>query len=74
MLDGIALNNNGEDFDLASIPVELVDEVEIYKNNVSSLSGGGGIAGVINIKTKKAVKIIEIYHLAVIMEAITSEK
>ncbi len=56
MLDGIALNNNGEDFDLASIPVELVDEVEIYKNNVSSLSGGGGIAGVINIKTKKSSK------------------
>lgn len=53
MLDGIPLNNNGEDFDLASIPVELVDEVEIYKNNVSSLSGGGGMAGLINIKTKK---------------------
>lgn len=54
MLDGIPLNNSGEDFDLASIPVELVDEVEIYKNNVSSLSGGGGMAGVINIKTKKS--------------------
>ncbi len=54
MLDGVPLNNNGEDFDLASIPVELVDEVEIYKNNVSSLAGGGGIAGVINIKTKKS--------------------
>ena len=54
MLDGLPLNNNGEDFDLASIPVELVEEVEIYKNNVSSLSGGGGMAGVINIKTKKS--------------------
>jgi vitamin B12 transporter len=54
MLDGIPLNNSGEDFDLASIPVELVDEVEIYKNNVSSLSGGGGMAGVINIKTRKS--------------------
>jgi len=54
MLDGIPLNSSGEDFDLASIPVELVEEVEIYKNNVSSLSGGGGIAGVINIKTKKS--------------------
>ncbi len=54
MLDGIPLNTSGEDFDLASIPVELVDEIEIYKNNVSSLSGGGGgMAGVINIKTKK---------------------
>lgn len=56
MLDGVPLNNSGEDFDLASIPVELVDEVEIYKNNVSSLGGGGGIAGVINIKTKKSTK------------------
>lgn len=56
MLDGIPLNSSGEDFDLASIPVELVEEVEIYKNNVSSLSGGGGIAGVINIKTKKSSK------------------
>ena len=56
MLDGIPLNTSGEDFDLASIPSELVDEIEIYKNNTSSLSGGGGIAGVINIKTKKSSK------------------
>lgn len=56
MLDGIPLNTSGEDFDLASIPAEIVDEIEIYKNNTSSLSGGGGIAGVINIKTKKSTK------------------
>ncbi len=54
LLDGIAMNSNGEDFDLSAIPTEIVEKIEIYKNNASSLSGSGGIAGAINITTKKS--------------------
>ncbi|OQY40293.1 MAG: hypothetical protein B6226_00065 [Candidatus Cloacimonetes bacterium 4572_65] len=56
MLDGVALNSSGEDFDLSTIPTEIVDRIEIYKNNMSSISGSGGIAGVINIKTIRSSK------------------
>ncbi|MCF7792460.1 MAG: TonB-dependent receptor plug domain-containing protein [Candidatus Cloacimonetes bacterium] len=48
MLDGIPLNKSGEAFDIASIPVEIIDKIEIGKN-----SGNGNMGLVININTKQ---------------------
>lgn len=45
MLDGIILNKSGEAFDIASIPAEIIDNIEICKN-----SSGMGLS--ININTK----------------------
>ncbi|MBT3169618.1 MAG: TonB-dependent receptor plug domain-containing protein [Candidatus Cloacimonetes bacterium] len=51
MLDGVPLNSAGQDFDLSSIPAEIIANIEIIKNNVQT--GSGSMAGIININTKK---------------------
>ncbi len=48
MLDGIPLNKSGEAFDIASIPAEIIQTIEIGKSNIN---GSMGIA--INIITKQ---------------------
>lgn len=57
LLDGIRLNSsvNGE-VDLSSIPMEIIDHIEIVRGGESSLYGSSAIGGVINIITKKAEK------------------
>jgi vitamin B12 transporter len=57
LLDGIRLNSsvNGE-VDLSSIPMEMIDHIEIVRGGESSLYGSSAIGGVINIITKKAEK------------------
>src|SRR5271157_2619698 len=57
LLDGIRLNSsvNGE-VDLSSIPMEIIDRIEIVRGGESSLYGSSAIGGVINIITKKAEK------------------
>ena len=52
MLDGIPLNASGENFDISTIPSEIIESIEIIKNNTQS--GSGSIAGVININTKRS--------------------
>jgi len=52
MLDGIPLNPSGQDFDLSTIPAEIIDNIEIIRNNPQS--GSGSMAGIININTKKS--------------------
>jgi len=52
MLDGITLNKPGEAFDISTIPVEIIDNIEIYGSG-SLTEGSGSMAGVININTKK---------------------
>jgi vitamin B12 transporter len=49
MLDGVALNINGEDFDISSIPAALIDRVEIIQNNAGAIGGSGAIGGIVNI-------------------------
>ena len=52
LLDGIPLNPSGQDFDLSTIPAEIIDNIEIIKNNAQF--GSGSMAGIININTKKS--------------------
>ena len=52
LLDGVPLNPSGQDFDLSTIPAEIIDNIEIIRNNAQS--GSGSMAGIININTKKS--------------------
>jgi outer membrane cobalamin receptor len=57
LLDGIRLNSSRDGgVDLSSIPMELIDHIEIVRGGESSLYGSSAIGGVINIVTKKAEK------------------
>ncbi|HPR17212.1 MAG TPA: TonB-dependent receptor plug domain-containing protein, partial [Candidatus Cloacimonadota bacterium] len=49
MLDGVALNKSGEAFDISSIPVEIIKNIEITKG-----SSGNSMGAVININTRNA--------------------
>lgn len=53
MLNGIVLNPSGQDVDLSLIVAENIESIEVIKNNAGVESGSGGIAGIINIKTKQ---------------------
>jgi len=52
MLDGIPLNKNGESFDIASIPTDIIQSIEIVKGSSGAIAGSGGMGAVININTK----------------------
>ncbi len=52
MLDGIKLNSQGEAFDLSTIPVEIIDKIEILDGSGSAIAGSGSVGGIINIVTK----------------------
>jgi outer membrane cobalamin receptor len=56
MLDGVALNMNGEDFDIASIPAAIIKEIEILPNNAGAIGGSGAIGGIVNIITREKMK------------------
>jgi vitamin B12 transporter len=54
LLDGVRLNSSRDGgVDLSTIPMELVDRIEIVRGGASALYGSGAIGGVINIITKK---------------------
>ena len=53
MLDGMQVNQFGGDFDLASLPVDGVERVEITRGPQSALYGSSAVTGVINIVTRK---------------------
>lgn len=57
LVDGLAISDpsgNGGIFDLRSIPLNNVEQIEILKGSQSTLYGTDAIAGVINIITKSA--------------------
>ena len=56
MLDGVALNMNGEDFDIASIPAAIIKEIEILPNNAGAIGGSGAIGGIVNIITREKLE------------------
>ncbi len=59
MIDGKRLTNTDaqvghSNFQLNALPIESVDHIEIVRGPMSSLYGSAGMAGVVNIVTKKA--------------------
>ncbi|MBN2090101.1 TonB-dependent receptor [candidate division KSB1 bacterium] len=55
MLDGVPLNDElGGDVDLANIPINMIEKIEIYKGGSSHRFGSGAISGAVNIITKKS--------------------
>jgi len=54
LLDGMRLNSSRDgSVDLAQIPTESIDHVEIVRGSGSTMYGTGAIGGVVNIITKK---------------------
>jgi outer membrane cobalamin receptor len=54
LLDGIRLNSARDGaVDLSTIPMEIIDHIEIVRGEQSALWGSSAIGGVINIITKK---------------------
>jgi outer membrane cobalamin receptor len=53
MVDGIPLNEFGGDFDLAPLPADGVDHVEVVRGPESALYGSNAVTGVINIVTER---------------------
>ncbi len=53
LLDGIPLNSAmGGAVDLSAINTERINEIEVFKGITPSRFGGGGLGGVVNIKSK----------------------
>lgn len=46
--------------DLSTIPIEIIDRIEVLEDGASSIYGSDAIAGVINIITKKKVDGVEV--------------
>jgi len=46
--------------DLSTIPLEIVDRIEILEDGASSIYGSDAIAGVVNVITKKKVQGVEL--------------
>ena len=51
MINGIELNDFGGGFDLAPLPAEGVQQVEVIRGPESALYGSNAVSGVINIET-----------------------
>jgi outer membrane receptor protein involved in Fe transport len=51
MIDGIPMNDFGGGFDLAPLPTEGVEQVELLRGPQSALYGSNAVAGAINIVT-----------------------
>ena len=53
MIDGIPMNDFGGGFDLAPLPTEGVDQVEVLRGPQSALYGSNAVAGAINIVSEQ---------------------
>ena len=63
LLNGHRLNTDalrGQSVDLNTLPLGLVEQIEILKDGVSAIYGSDAVAGVVNIITKQAVQGISI--------------
>jgi len=57
LLDGVRLNSSRiSQVDLSSIPMDIIDHVEVLRGGASAIYGSGAIGGVINIITKRPDK------------------
>lgn len=56
-IDGVPINNNmGGEVNLADLPFENLEKIEIYKSGTSAGFSGSAIGGVVNLVTKKGKK------------------
>jgi outer membrane receptor protein involved in Fe transport len=53
MVDGIPMNDFGGDFDMASMPADGIERVEVTRGPQSALYGSNAVAGVINIISQR---------------------
>ena len=53
ILDGVALNPDGESYDLSLIDAENIESIELIKNNASVYGGGSAIGGIVNIRSRQ---------------------
>jgi outer membrane cobalamin receptor len=53
LINGIQVNQFGGDFDVASLPADGVEEVEIVRGPQSALYGSNAVAGVVNVMTRR---------------------
>ena len=53
MVDGIPLNEFGGSFDMASLPADGIERVEITRGPQSALYGSNAVTGVINIISRR---------------------
>jgi outer membrane receptor protein involved in Fe transport len=54
LLDGVRLNTaQSGTVDLSTLPIELVDRIEVSRGGGSVLAGSGAIGGVVNVVTKR---------------------
>ncbi|MDY6915531.1 MAG: TonB-dependent receptor [Candidatus Cloacimonadota bacterium] len=51
MLDGIPLNSSGKEFDISTLPLEMVTEVEVISGNSGAIGGSGAVGGIVNFIT-----------------------
>ena len=56
-LDGIPLDTKGSGVNLANLPVNLIERVEIYKGVIPASLGADALGGAINIVTNRQKKI-----------------
>ncbi len=68
LLDGVAQNAAGEEYDFSKIPVEQIDRIEVIKGNASAYGGSAAIGGIIHIYTKAAMQQAEL-EASVLTEA-----
>lgn len=56
-LDGIRLNDaNAGVADLSYVDLNAIDQIQVIKGGAATLFGAGGIGGVVNLKSREAVK------------------
>ncbi len=53
MVDGIPMNEFGGNFDLASLPAEGIERIEVMRGPQSALYGSNAVAGVINMISRR---------------------
>ena len=53
MINGIQVNQFGGDFDIASLPADGVEEIEVVRGPQSALYGSNAVSGLVNIVTRQ---------------------
>jgi outer membrane receptor protein involved in Fe transport len=53
MVDGIAMNEFGGNFDFASLPAEGIERIEVIRGPQSALYGSNAVSGVINMISRR---------------------
>ncbi len=57
LVDGVRLNStqNGQ-FDLSTLPISMIEEIEVVRGGAAAMLGAGAMGGVVNIRTKRSSK------------------